>query len=611
MACFSVWLKNPSTMHTMKTIATIPSPTGFNLKPRSSRSTCQAIRAAITYMLVLVPLASAQAPYEFWVLAKGANYEQRSATAPIIDEYEFEAFVQPRESGFVQSATLHTPLDTVEYLIAEDGQWSLPDDSEYATESELNALWPSGNYVFSIAQSTGAVEQTLTLSGSNYPVVPQFANWSAAQAVDPAQPFTIHWNAFAGAGPDDLVRFEMYYDPVLGDEEDLFGEMLPASQTSFTIPAATLSGARPYKIAVMFIKVVDTTTDGLADFGAAIFWSRTEMDLRTTGTSSGLQEWQLNFSHYNGNHFLNQTGPNQYRCAVDSGAFPSWNVWADLVDASYPPASEVSIQGPVGSNLNATAQYFSENTRDDQPVGGYSFPSVNNPSAPVAGAYTLRYRGVDYTTNLAASPYPPGGLIPIFTFTVDGQSNITNYTLTYQRLSDGAVVPSPADLDYLHLYFDPENGEGREVELPERSLGGTFPLTDLRLADYSRMGVYFGSDEGSYATDYTIVPLAHAVPWPDVYQIDSVYKWTSWLGFFHDHFYPWVFTNEMGWFYVVGDSIGNLWFYHLSRGWMWTSNASYPFLYSLDRSNWVWLNAGEVPAAWYAQNPNGGYEPWP
>ncbi|MEX0331019.1 MAG: chitobiase/beta-hexosaminidase C-terminal domain-containing protein [Puniceicoccaceae bacterium] len=59
------------------------------------------------------------------------------------------------------------------------------------------------------------------------------------------------------------------------------------------------------------------------------------------------------------------------------------------------------------------------------------------------------------------------------------------------------------------------------------------------------------------------------------------------FGTFHTNFFPWIFHNSIGYFYVVGDELE--WIYHLDLGWLWMDPDDYPLAWDYQNQNWIWF----------------------
>ena len=73
----------------------------------------------------------------------------------------------------------------------------------------------------------------------------------------------------------------------------------------------------------------------------------------------------------------------------------------------------------------------------------------------------------------------------------------------------------------------------------------------------------------------------------------------------------WIWHNRHGFFYVAGDATpASLWLYAPDMGWLWTGNASYPFLYRHNDGAWLWYN-GAVNPRWFRNMTTGQWESRP
>lgn len=81
--------------------------------------------------------------------------------------------------------------------------------------------------------------------------------------------------------------------------------------------------------------------------------------------------------------------------------------------------------------------------------------------------------------------------------------------------------------------------------------------------------------------------------------------WSAWLGFFSSRHYPWIYHNHLGFLYCTGNSTDDIWLYDLNLGWLWTSSRVYPFLYSHQRSSWLWYQRGSTNPRWFADLSTG------
>ena len=77
------------------------------------------------------------------------------------------------------------------------------------------------------------------------------------------------------------------------------------------------------------------------------------------------------------------------------------------------------------------------------------------------------------------------------------------------------------------------------------------------------------------------------------------WKWLSWFGFFSDTGDGWIYHNEHHWMYCVGVDPSNIWFYTLDMGWLWTSSATYPYLFRNNDGAWLYYLVGSSGPRWF------------
>lgn len=145
--------------------------------------------------------------------------------------------------------------------------------------------FPNGDYVFNIQAATSNQQVTVNFPSSlTAPPSPRLSNYAAAQAIDPAQPFTLAWDLFAGGTAGDCIHVEIYGNvfktPALGEAGALNG-----TATSIVIPANTLQPNHTYSGCVTFYDYT-LLTNGTSHISLAYRSATTEFTLATTGGAS-------------------------------------------------------------------------------------------------------------------------------------------------------------------------------------------------------------------------------------------------------------------------------------------------------------------------------------
>lgn len=217
-------------------------------------------------------------------LTKQQFLQQTSAGAPTLSTnkpFHFLAQVFATSSNAVSYATVQPPGFGGDLLSVDPTGTLLFLVQKFASQSNLDATFPSGTYLMNISGvHDGYRAFALNLPADAFPTAPQVTDWAAAQNVNPAAGFTLTWNPFAGAsGSDDImVQAVDTLGNVVSDVS------LPNTATSSLFPAGTFQSGQSYQVQLQFrhFTTVDNTTF-LGATGSARFESKTFINLSTTG----------------------------------------------------------------------------------------------------------------------------------------------------------------------------------------------------------------------------------------------------------------------------------------------------------------------------------------
>lgn len=188
-----------------------------------------------------------------------------------------EFLADPDNLLFISGMTLRAPTQT--YPMNFD-----PDSGLFwyyfgaVTAQALNLRHPPGNYRFTLRSLiSGELHYTVPVASDDYPPAPRLLNFTAAQAIDPAQDFTLRWNEFTGSGSRE-IRLEIARADTA--EVVLADGPLPGDRTSLRIPAGTLAPETAYLAMLTFTRYttesLDTDPQAFAGFEAV-----TQFPLRT------------------------------------------------------------------------------------------------------------------------------------------------------------------------------------------------------------------------------------------------------------------------------------------------------------------------------------------
>jgi hypothetical protein len=219
-------------------------------------------------LTIMDSLSSPGQNAEAFLLARVEFYSQTSAAAPIQSSRSatsrFFASVHPAFPGGVTNATVKLPDGSIRSLgrLFSDYRFVYDHSEDFPSRTAMDKTFHGGKYVVSFDTLTdGSFSETLNLGVERNFSVAQLTNWDASQNIDPAQPFTLNWLPFAGAGSNDCVAVivedesseYLVYTPV-----ELEDGALPGTTTSFEIPAGLLQFGKRYLVNIIFVKMANS-----------------------------------------------------------------------------------------------------------------------------------------------------------------------------------------------------------------------------------------------------------------------------------------------------------------------------------------------------------------
>jgi len=220
-------------------------------------------------------------------VGKVHHYNQTSSGPPTLDPatpYGLSVLTALASNRTATSVTLTLPTGSVSNLTQLPSQ--LENYVLFGIDTSLSnydATYPAGDYVFDInSGSSPLLDVVVNLPTTNvmaHPGVPHVSNFDAAQAVNPAQAFTLTWDAFPGGNETNYIDVDIgtaHHSPEPGLPGALTG-----TATSFTIPAGVLLTNSSYFSRIGFFRFVGDTNSSYAR--AAYRATYTEFTLITSG----------------------------------------------------------------------------------------------------------------------------------------------------------------------------------------------------------------------------------------------------------------------------------------------------------------------------------------
>ena len=190
----------------------------------------------------------------------------------------FFVSVHPKFPGALGSAVLHGPKKLtrpVEMPIGALREYN----EDVPTRALLDKQFPSGTYTVAVNTLTqGTVTESLRMMAEPRFAVAHLTNWTAAQSIDASAPFTLRWEPFTNTTSND------YIGVLVSDEsgvalfetpEGLEPGALPATATSYEIPAHLLRPDARYGVSLVFGKAARCTTDLATGVKNCLFFDHT------------------------------------------------------------------------------------------------------------------------------------------------------------------------------------------------------------------------------------------------------------------------------------------------------------------------------------------------
>jgi hypothetical protein len=78
--------------------------------------------------------------------------------------------------------------------------------------------------------------------------------------------------------------------------------------------------------------------------------------------------------------------------------------------------------------------------------------------------------------------------------------------------------------------------------------------------------------------------------WETALELNNGWKYVEWFGYYYDHDATgWIFEENLGWMFRMSFSFDSVWFWTEQLGWIWTSQETYPYVYS-STGGWIFLS---------------------
>jgi len=222
--------------------------------------------------------------YSKFALIELAEYTQTNAVGAFpadTNSFAFEAIISLATNKTASAATVTLPDGAVQPMrMTEDSIFGFVVVTN--SFSNLVSAFPDGEYVFTISNNTTSV--TLPY-GTTIPNAPTLANYTAAQAIDATQDFTLSWGPFSGGRRQDYISVKLtdqYGNTVFKSGDYGCPDSLDGMATSVLLPANTLATNQTYSTEIDFLQILTLDTNSIP--GDALL-AGTESDTLSTITT--------------------------------------------------------------------------------------------------------------------------------------------------------------------------------------------------------------------------------------------------------------------------------------------------------------------------------------
>ena len=165
----------------------------------------------------------------------------------------------------------------------------------------------------------------------------------------------------------------------------------------------------------------------------------------------------------------------------------------------------------------------------------------------------------------------------------------------YANILEAGILIKPADSNATQLLPADLNGNDGIISVSTKSLNGgrTFFYRAYAL---TTMGESLGNIRRIEVTDkndtrhwWSSIASARTDGWI----IDS------WMGDLLPYSNQWAYHRRLGWIFMSPDGSAGYWIWRQENGWLWTNSSTWPFLWSHESAEWLYLLPAKNKALFY------------
>jgi hypothetical protein len=98
--------------------------------------------------------------------------------------------------------------------------------------------------------------------------------------------------------------------------------------------------------------------------------------------------------------------------------------------------------------------------------------------------------------------------------------------------------------------------------------------------------------------------------WGNAEDLGNGWKRTAWFGTFQLSGSNWLWHEAHGWMYYDGTTTASIWFWTADLEWLWTGDATYPYLWRARDTSWLWYSRGTTNPRWFKNLKTDRWEQW-
>lgn len=392
----------------------------------------------------------------FYGIIKGQTFFQSATFATTADgssNVVFRVLASPTGPNTLTNANVKVQANPAVALSFTNGLFTL--QRFFSTTNALDAAFPNGNYTVTMQTvNDGTKSGILSLIGNNYPATPRFINFTSAQTVDPTANFTLNWSLSNGSAIDylQLLVFDCRSNLVFSTAGPGESTALNGLSTTALIPGRTLRAGHNYSAMLLALRPIDNETNSYpGSVGVAGYYKQLRMPLITTGTSAGCANghFHLEFNFPVGSFSEGTNSTISFPLGVSNyfGVF--------TIENESSPATTAYFTGPASSSLNNTTN--SSPAQLSGLTATYKTPTINTPSFPGAGIYTVQYKGTSNSFNLLSPNASSQQILLMPTVTVNASNVLKKINWTY-KTTNGTTTTSQSYMHHIEVRVDGFNG---------------------------------------------------------------------------------------------------------------------------------------------------------